>query len=87
MTQLDSEIQPADQRRAAEITEAFVECDGVKVGDGLAELVDLGIEPTIAVVAVLARNLAVTLVQLVGPENAIRTLESARLDAAMAGDE
>jgi len=87
MTQLDTEIEPADQRRAAEITEAFVECDGLKVGDGLAELVDLGIEPTIAVVAVLARNLAVTLVQLVGAEDAVRTLEATRLDAAVASDE
>ncbi|MBV5244338.1 hypothetical protein KUF57_12415 [Mycolicibacterium sp. PAM1] len=83
MTQLNTEIQPADQRRAAEITEAFVECDGVKVGEGLAELVDLGIEPAIAVVAVLARNLAVTLVQLVGAADALRTLEATKLDAAV----
>lgn len=84
MTQLDTEIEPADQRRAAQLAEAFVECDGLKVGDGLAELVDLGMGPTIAVVAVLARNLAVTLAQLVGTEEALSVLQRTRLDAAVA---
>ena len=83
MTQLDLELEPADQRRAAQIAEAFVEGNGPKVGDCLAELVDVGQERTIAVVAVLARNLAVTLVQLVGAEDALRTLERTKLDAAV----
>lgn len=84
MTQLDNEIKPADQRRAAQLTEAFVESNGLKVGHLLAELVDAGQEPTIAVVAVLARNLAVTLVQLVGAEDALRVLERTKLDAMVA---
>lgn len=84
MTQLDTEIEPADQRRAAQLAEAFVEGNGAKVGDCLAELDELGQERTIAVVAVLARNLAVTLVQLVGAEDALRTLERTKLDAAVA---
>lgn len=86
MTELDMEVEPADQRRAAELAQAMVESDGLAVGDCLAELVDAGLERTIAVTAVLARNLALTLVQLVGAEDALRTLESTRLDAAVAGD-
>ena len=40
-----------------------------------------------AVTAVLARNLAITLVQLIGAEGALRALESTLLDAAVASDE
>lgn len=84
MTHLDIEIEPADQRRAAQLGEAFVESNEAKVGDLLAELVDAGQDRAIAVAAVLARNLAITLVQLVGAEAALRQLERTKLDAMVA---
>lgn len=84
MTQLDIAIEPADQRRAAQLGEAFVESNEAKVGDLLAELVDAGLERTIAVAAVLARNLSITLVELVGAEVALAQLERTKLDAMVA---
>lgn len=84
MTQLDIEINPTDQRRAAQLAEAFVEGNTAKVGDLLAELADAGPERTIAVTALLARHLALTLVELVGTEAALAQLERTKLDAMVA---
>lgn len=77
-------ILPADQRRAAELTEACINADAGRVGDLLAELLDAGAERTIATVAVLARNLGSTLVESVGKDDALRICEMTRLDAAVA---
>lgn len=81
---LDAEVLPADQRRAADLTEGCVRGDGPRVADLLAELFDAGTERTLAVTALLARNLAVVLVTSRGRDGALRVLESTRLDAAVA---
>ena len=71
MTHLDIEIEPADQRRAAQLGEAFVESNEAKVGDLLAELVD-------------ANNNQLTATNVVGAEAALRQLERTKLDAMVA---
>ena len=87
MTPADIEVTADDQRRAAELAEACVHGDGDKVGDLLAELVDAGCVRSLAVTAVLARNLAATLLYVHGHDGALAVLESTRLDASMAGDD
>ncbi|MCW1821428.1 hypothetical protein A5731_04690 [Mycolicibacterium conceptionense] len=87
MSELDTPVEPEDQRRAAELAQAMVEQNEAAVGALLVELVDAGLERTLAVTAVLARNLAAALVTLVGAEGAQRMLESTRLDAAVASDD
>ena len=86
MTPSDIEVTAADQRRAAELAEACVHGDGDKVGDLLAELVDAGFVRALAVTAVLAKNVAATLLYAYGHDGALAVLESTRLDASMAGD-
>lgn len=81
---MNGTIIPADQRRAAELTEACISADADRVGALLAELLDAGAERTLAVVAVLSRNLAGTLVESVGAADALRICEMTRLDAAVA---
>lgn len=77
-------VLPADQRRAAELTEACIGGDGDRFGDLLVELVDAGPERALAVTAVLARNLAVSLAAAHGPDEAVRVLQCTRFDAALA---
>lgn len=84
---LDTTVTPADQRRAAELPEAFIHEDGGRVGELLGELLDAGPTRALAVTAVLARNLAATLVAQHGREGALRILEGTRLDAAVADDD
>ena len=81
---LDAQVLPEDQRRAADLTTACLDSDGPRVGELLAELLDAGTERTLAVVGVLARNLASTLAAAHGTEKAHRILESTRWDAAVA---
>lgn len=76
-------VTPADQRRAAELTEACLSSNGEALGDGLAALLDLDPVRTLAVTAVLARNLAAALLAAHGRDTALRIIESTRLDAAM----
>ena len=81
---LDVAVLAADERRAAEITDAFARESGDGVATLLIELVDLGAERALAVVAVLGRNLAATLVADYGRDEALAILERTRLDAAIA---
>jgi len=81
---LNARILPADERRAAELAEACVHGDGERVGDVLTDLLAAGPERALATAAVLARNLAATLVAAHGRAGALRVLESTRLDAAVA---
>ena len=83
----DIEITDADQRRAAALAEACVHGDGDGVGTLLAGLLDAGPVRTLAVTAVLARNLAASLVGAHGVAGALRVLESTRLDATLADDD
>jgi hypothetical protein len=87
MTPSDIEVTAADQRRAAELAEACVHGDGDKVGDLLADLADAGFVRALAVTGVLARNLAATLIAAQGRDNALRVLESTRLDASIADND
>lgn len=79
-------VFPSDQRRAAELAEAAVHGDGTRVGDLMVELLEAGPVRTLAVCAVLTRNLAATLVATHGREGALRLLECTRLDAALADE-
>ncbi len=81
---LDAQVLPEDQRRAADLTAACLDGDGRNVGELLAELLDAGAERTLAVTAVLARNLAAVMFAEYGKEAARRILESTRWDAAVA---
>ena len=82
----DIAVTPADQRRAAELVEAALRGDGNRLGEHLADLHDAGVDRTLAAVAVMARNLAVTLVAVHGDAAALKIIESTRLDAQLAGD-
>lgn len=86
MNPADIEITAADQRRAAALAEACVHGDGERVGVLLAGLLDAGPVRTLAATAVLARNLAATLISAHGRGGALRVLESTRLDATLADD-
>lgn len=83
----DSEVIPADQRRAAELTEAFIHGHGDRIGDLLTDLLDAGPFRALAVTAVLARNLGATLTSAHGHDDALRILESTKLDAAVADED
>ncbi len=88
MTNLaENEVTAADQRRAAELAEACVHANADKVGDLLAELLDAGPVRALAVVAVLSRNLAASLVSAHGHDGALAVLEATRLDASVADDD
>ena len=79
-------VYPEDQRRAAELAEAAVQGDGTRVGDLMVELLEAGPVRALAVMAVLTRNLAATLVDAYGRDGALRVLECSRLDASLADD-
>lgn len=87
MSPADIEVIPADQRRAAELAEACVRGDGDGVGDLLADLADAGFVRALSVTAVLARNLAASLLDAHGLDGALAVLESTRLDASIADDD
>lgn len=80
----DTEVTPADQRRAADLAAACLDGDGEKVGELLAELLQAGAVRALAVTAVLARNLAAVMSTEYGVEVARRMLESTRWDATVA---
>ncbi|MCB1265044.1 MAG: hypothetical protein KDB56_10730 [Mycobacterium sp.] len=83
----DIAVTPADQRRAAELVEAALRGDGNQLGEHLADLHHAGTDRTLATIAVLARNLAVTLVAVHGDTAALKIIESTRLDALLADDD
>ncbi len=80
----DIAITATDERRAAEITEAAARANGERFGDLLADVAAGDPDRHLAITALLARNLAMSLVITVGREDALRILESTRLDAAVA---
>jgi hypothetical protein len=84
MTHRDISITPTHQRCAATLTQSFVESDEKLMSGCLTEIAGLDPDAGLSVAALLARHLAVTLVELVGTEAALRQLERTRLDAAVA---
>jgi hypothetical protein len=87
MTHLDIVIDPADQGLAARITAAFLDADAEQADRVLAELADAGLERSLAVNGVLARNLASTLETTTGADAARLVLERTICEAQAAGDE
>ena len=77
-------ITPADQRRAAELIQAAIVCEGEVIDVLLAEAAAEGIDRALALVGVMTRWTAVALVDQHGRDGALRCVESTRLDAAVA---
>jgi hypothetical protein len=59
---LDTEIEPAHQALAARLTLASVDGDADRIHQGLGEVVEVGMPAAPAVIALLNKHLAVSLV-------------------------
>lgn len=78
------QITPTDQRRAAELIQAAIMGEGELIDHLLAEAADEGIARALALVAVMTRWTTLALVDRHGRDGALRCVEGARLDAAVA---
>ena len=72
---LETPVSPADQALAARLTLASLDGDPDRVHSGLLEMVGAGPDTAVAVVGLLTRHLAITLVQKHGPEKARALLQ------------
>jgi hypothetical protein len=77
-------ITPADQRRAAELIQAAILGEGELIDHLLAEAAAEGIDRALALTAVMTRWTTLALVDQHGRDGALRCIEGARLDAALA---
>ena len=77
-------ITPADQRRAAELIQAAIVCEGEVIDVLLTEAAAEGIDRALAITACSVRWGALALVERHGLDTALRIVESTRLDAAVA---
>ena len=77
-------ITPADQRRAAELIQAAIIGEGELIDVLLAEAAAEGIDRALAITAVMTRWATLALVDQHGRDGALRCIEGARLDAALA---
>lgn len=77
-------ITATDQRKAAELIQAGIIGAGDLIDHLLAEAAAEGIERALALVGVMTRWTAVALVDRHGRDGALRCVEGARLDAAVA---
>lgn len=82
---LDTPVEPADQQLAARLTLAAVDGDADSVHAGLLEVIA---DPNraVAVVGLLTRHLAITLVGRHGEEKTRSMLQKVILDAGEAGE-
>lgn len=87
MTHLDVQIEPAHQAIAARLSLAVVDGSADRIDSGLSEVAALGMPDALAILAVLARNVASTLTVTSGEEAARLTLERTICEAQVAGDE
>lgn len=77
-------ITPTDQRRAGELVEAGIFGEGELIDDLLAVAEAAGIKRALALVAVMTRWTTLALVERHGRDVALRLIEGAKFDAALA---
>ena len=84
MTLLDTPVSPADQGLAARLTLAALDGDPDRVQKGLLEMVGAGPDTALAIVGLLTRHLAITMVGRHGAEKAKAMLAKTITDAGEA---